>query len=286
MQNTTSAIHIGRIGYKKAIKFRSDNKIPQHFPINIIDEAEKVGLEVRIAALPSLEGLYSKGYEKPRIILSALRPSGRTNFTCAHELAHHLFDHGDSVDEFFDNNRFAQKDEKELIADSFSAHLLMPQAGIEFYFQETSTSPSSLNYLDVYNMSSYFRVGYGTLINHLTYALKLISHKEANQLLNKKPVEIKSEVFGSKVTNNLVNFTKLLNSIPLDLKTEDLLFLPTSFSIDGNHLSTIKVCNNGCFYAAEKPGISRIVSLKEESFSFVRISKKDFNGRAKFRHLE
>lgn len=46
----------------------------------------------------NMEGMYDRS-PKPRIHVSVLRPLARRNFTCAHELGHHIFEHGSTIDE-------------------------------------------------------------------------------------------------------------------------------------------------------------------------------------------
>lgn len=46
----------------------------------------------------NMEGMYDRA-PKPRIHVSALRPLARRTFTCAHELGHHVFGHGSTIDE-------------------------------------------------------------------------------------------------------------------------------------------------------------------------------------------
>jgi hypothetical protein len=68
-----------------ALRVRQKGQIDADDPCSVFDLADKLGVEVRFAALPSAEGVYSPG--KPVIVVSSLRPPGRQSFTCAHELA-------------------------------------------------------------------------------------------------------------------------------------------------------------------------------------------------------
>jgi len=40
-----------------------------------------------------MEGMYYRG-DPARIVIGARRPLSRRNFTCGHELGHHIFGHG------------------------------------------------------------------------------------------------------------------------------------------------------------------------------------------------
>jgi Zn-dependent peptidase ImmA (M78 family) len=46
----------------------------------------------------NMEGMYQRG-APPRIHVSARRPLPRRAYNCAHELGHHVFGHGSSIDE-------------------------------------------------------------------------------------------------------------------------------------------------------------------------------------------
>lgn len=77
----------------EASRLRLFAKIPRTAPIDPIETAIKCGCEVRFLSLASLEGIYSPE-PSPTIILGSERPAGRRAFTCAHELGHHIFNHG------------------------------------------------------------------------------------------------------------------------------------------------------------------------------------------------
>jgi len=65
--------------------------------ICVYDVAQSLGIEVRFVGIPSLEGMYWKK-SPATILLGAERPAGRQSFTCAHELGHHIFNHGNKID--------------------------------------------------------------------------------------------------------------------------------------------------------------------------------------------
>src|SRR3989442_233526 len=67
------------------------------------DLAIKLQIKVCFTEAPSLEGMYSPD-PRPAIILGAERPAGRRRFTCAHEIGHHVFQHGCRIDELTEEN--------------------------------------------------------------------------------------------------------------------------------------------------------------------------------------
>jgi hypothetical protein len=72
-------------------------------PVDIYAVAEAIGIRVRFLPV-SMEGFYRKG-SPPRVMLSALRPLARRAFTCAHEIGHHWFGHGSTIDELQGDDR-------------------------------------------------------------------------------------------------------------------------------------------------------------------------------------
>ena len=93
-------------------------------PICVYALCEAHGVTVRFNDI-SMEGMYDRS-PKPRIHLSALRPLARRAFTCAHELGHHVFGHGSTIDELRDDHaKNAERPPAEIIADAFGAFVLM-----------------------------------------------------------------------------------------------------------------------------------------------------------------
>ncbi len=76
---------------------RARGKLDQVSPICIYGLCETLGVAVRFNNI-NMEGMYQRGVP-PRIHLSARRPLPRRTYNCAHELGHHVFGHGSSIDE-------------------------------------------------------------------------------------------------------------------------------------------------------------------------------------------
>ncbi len=66
-------------------------------PICPFNLAEAMGFDVRFVKISSFEGMYLS--DKLIILIGAERPEGRKNFTCAHEIGHHVLGHGTVIDE-------------------------------------------------------------------------------------------------------------------------------------------------------------------------------------------
>lgn len=86
----------------KSIEVQKEAGLALNSPICIYDLCDRLNVTVRFVDI-SMEGTYYKG-ENPRILLSALRPLPRRNFTCAHELGHHVFGHGSTIDDLIEDS--------------------------------------------------------------------------------------------------------------------------------------------------------------------------------------
>ena len=97
-------------------------------PICIYGLCETLGIVVRFNNF-NMEGMYQRGFP-PRIHLSARRPLPRRAYNCAHELGHHVFGHGSSIDELREDAKAQPwEDPKEFLADAFAGFILMPIIG-------------------------------------------------------------------------------------------------------------------------------------------------------------
>lgn len=97
---------------------------------NLMEIAEeRLGLDIALEPLTSgLSGLCLRTDGIAAAIVDSSAVYARQRFTVAHEIAHHLMRDGDPL--WVDEQLFGQG-VKEIRANAFAAHFLMPQAGIE-----------------------------------------------------------------------------------------------------------------------------------------------------------
>src|SRR5437868_6051851 len=95
-QNTA----LGRTALRVALELRHRVGVSKRDPICIYDVAGHLGIEVIFHPANTLGGMFSK--TNNAIIVPTLRPPGRQAFTCAHELGHWYFDHGNCIDKWED----------------------------------------------------------------------------------------------------------------------------------------------------------------------------------------
>jgi len=255
-------------------------------PVAVCDLCEREGLEVRFLEIPSFEGLYSKT-DPPCILLSSLRPFGRQNFTCAHELGHHCFKHGEHLDVLVENSLDPNaKDTDEFIADRFAATLLMAHLAIDFGFNARGWKASRGYPHEYYVVASWLGVGYTTLINHLAYTLKGISSKVAEQLKLVKPKDIRSELLGNDCRDNLILLDEQWLGRAVDIQVGDTVILPSGSTVEGSSIEPINQGESKSVVVGRRPGISRVEVTGSKWSVYVRVSRNNYVGRSIFRFLE
>ena len=250
----------------------------------VYDLAEKLGVEVRFLDLPSVEGMYSSA-TGPTIIISSLRPPGRRAFTCAHELGHH--EHGDGVEidelvERWDEPRF---DPKEFAADCFAGALLMPKMAVSKAFAVRGWSIEECTPAQAFMVAGYFGVGYTTLIHHLRSALQMLADTRAQALLRVSPRQAQSLLLGWQTPQNVVVVDAHWTGRAVDVEVGDLILVRGGAQSEGACLEPASDVEPGRLFRAVEPGVGRLEATTAWS-AFVRVSRRHYMGRARFRHWE
>lgn len=272
----------------KADEVRMQLGLNMFQPLNIFDSCITLGLSVRFVDI-NMEGMYirQKDETHPTILMSNQRPLPRRCFTCAHELGHHVFNHGIKLDVLMDEEfHSASNESDELLVDSFAGALLMPIAGIQAEFAKRNWSPQKASAIQFYTICSAFGTGYKTLIVHCR-ANKIITEQKASDLLKSTPAKILKS-FSQPNTHNA--YFKIIDShshlSTIDLEVANYIILPPSTRIEGDHLKKYIETPIGTVHIAVKPGIVRAASPDESIGSFIRVQNTGYIGLAENRHLE
>lgn len=271
-------------GMQAAVAARVKAGRDQKSPICVYSICESNGVTVRFNDI-SMEGMYDR-VPVPRIHVSALRPVARRNFTCAHELGHHLFGHGSTIDELRLDDAGEEKAPDEVLADAFASFLLMPTLGIRDAFNRRSLKPEQATPLELYAIACNFGVGQATLVNHLTYSIGAISSRRRDALGKVTPKAIRTALLGEEVPENLTYVDEFWSSATLDAEQGALLHLPRRAVFDTQFLLPVKTTANGVVMRAVRTGITRVAIPGTEWAVYVRIAKHRYVGLAKYRHLE
>lgn len=270
----------------QATRCRIRAKIPHDAPIDPIHLAGKNGCEIRFLSLSSLEGMYSTE-PRPTIILGSQRPAGRRNFTLVHELAHHIFNHGTKVDELKTITNLINQKPEEFSADVFAGYALMSQIAVKSTIRERNWDTATLIPEHIYILSSYFGVGYSTLINHLTWSLNALSKDKANELLKVQPKEIKVNYGASPEQEAIFVDFHWKNNCPVNLEVGDILILPNSVDVNPNNkINFINCKGNNAIWQAITPGYTNAVSKNSDWAVNIRIARKNYVGIASYRFFE
>ena len=269
----------------QAEKVRVKCKQKQADPVDPITVAEERGCEVRFMSLPSLEGIYSP---EPRsiLVLGSERHAGRRVFTCAHELGHHEFKHGMRVEELHTGGHESSNDVNEFLADMFAGTLLMPKVGVLHALNTRNFDLKEIQSIQLFRLASFFGVGYGTLIEHMTWTLSLLTSPHRKELLKTAPKAIKA-VYGCEPKFGLVIADEGWKNRAIDLEVGDSLVLPIGATVeDGIRLEQQDVVDGQPIYKALKRGYSRSFSGNSEWAAHIRIAPRNYEGMAKYRFLD
>ncbi len=278
---------------KASIKARKAAGVNLMHPINVYDACDDHKIIVRFNDI-SMEGMYDR-HPKPRIHISALRPLVRRNITCAHELGHHVFNHGSTIDELNDRSEVADhNDPIEFIANQFAYFFMMPTLGVRNAFAYRNIDLNSVTEKDLFKIACSFGVGYSTLLTHLRYGLGMLPDMQFQKHRRATPKQIRTEIIEDNVEEPLVIVDKYWSSPTLDLETGDYVLFPSKIAPTPTQLCYEGEVADGSVYRAASAGIGRIDVVELQSGLFVRVAKRSiingktvgYIGLARYRHME
>jgi Zn-dependent peptidase ImmA (M78 family) len=268
-----------------AIAIRAKAKLNQHGPICIYSLCEKLGVTVRFNNI-NMEGMYQRG-APPRIHLSARRPLPRRAYNCAHELGHHVFGHGSSIDELREAAKdHPWEDPKEFLADTFAGFALMPIMGLRRAFAARGWTPETATAAQMFTIACDFGVGYGTLLTHLSAGVNMISRARAAALQRVTPNALRADILGALTPEPLVVADHHRTGATLDAEVKTLLVLPPGTETTGDRLVRERDLANGRLFRAVRSGIIQASTDSGAWAVFVRIAPEAYVGLAQYRHLE
>lgn len=275
---------LARVALRGALETRRKAGVSRDAPLCVYDVAESLGVEVWFVGGSSFAGMYPKGYG--RLFIPSERPPGRRAFTCAHELAHWLYDHGSRIEEM-DFDRSDHEVPEELLANTFAAYLLMPRHAVDDAFARREVQPGTANSLEAYAVACQLGVGYNTLLKHLRWSLNLLSLARMSDLAAITPKQIRRTVLGMHSASHLVLADTKWRCIPIDLEIGDFAVVPHSVRLRGSSARIVGECAQGTMVEAVRQGLTQaILDDPEEWSSMIRVSRRQFTGRGAYRHLE
>jgi len=277
---------LARLAARAAAELRVARGYRRDVPICPFDAATGSGVQVWLASIPSLEGMYCKD-RGPSIIVSTERPPGRQVFTAGHELGHHVFRHGTRADEYFDTPpEPVGFDPEEFLADTFSSHFLMPPAAVRFGFSARGIAIAEATPAEVYAVSTWLGVGYDTLIGHLEMNLRLLASSHADKLRRTSPKSIRQELLGGNLVPHLVIAGTSWSDRAIDLRVGDGVLVVSDCVQEGERLRLQSLATGGRLAVAKRRGIGRIESPSTGWSCFVRVMPNQYEGQSRFRFDE
>lgn len=254
--------------------------VAPNVPICPFNLAEAMGFDVRFVDIPSLEGMYLA--DDLTILIGSLRPEGRKNFTCAHEIGHHILGHGTAIDEIL--NALPDKTiEQE--ADFFAAMLLMPLSAVRKLSCEIVLDFDNPSETKIYFVSRCLGVSYLALVTQLYQVLNLISYPDYMKLKQATVSSIKERILGCKVSDEIFLVGSWWKEKAIDVTMGDLLLSASSLIVEGSTISTHGKLNGRYIFRAGKAGIAKISDGNALNL-FVRVSREHFSGLNQYRYLE
>lgn len=266
-----------------AVAARARARLDQTRPICVYTLCETLGITVRFNNI-NMEGMYQRGVP-PRIHLSARRPLVRRAYNCAHELGHHVFGHGSSIDELREDAKAQPwEDPKEFLADTFAGFTLMPTIGLRRAFSVRGWTPEIATPLQMFTIACEFGVGYATLLTHLSVGVNMLSRGRAAALQRVTPKALRMDLLHALTPEPLIVADCHRAAPTLDVEVKTLLLLPPDTEVAGPGVAFERDLATGRLFRAVKPGI---VQANAGPWAvFVRIAPEAYVGLAQYRHLE
>jgi hypothetical protein len=270
-----------RQGMQGAADARDQLDLDPFGPIDPHVVAVQLGIKV-VFLDTSMEGFYFK-QPTPRILLSSLRPVPRRAFTCAHEIGHHWFGHGSTIDQLQEDERSDSDKPEEILANAFAAALLMPTVGLRGAFARRGWNLSNPSPLQLFTVACQFGVGYKTLLNHLSYALREISAQRRVELDRWTPQRIRRQLLNEDYDSFLVVDTHN-EAATFDMEKSGVILLPPGATVSGPALGHIRSHDEFELFRAERRGITTVTGLP--TACEIRVMPEDYVGAAANRFEE
>jgi hypothetical protein len=270
---------LAQLAMREASRLRVMKRIGLAESICPYDVALTCGLTVQFLSAPTLEGMYEA--ERAAIMLGSARPAGRRRFTCAHELGHHVFGHGTSLDQLRGPHTDSSNPQ-EFLADCFAASLLMPKTAIDAAINRRGWRRRPFTPQMLWILAQDLGVGYDTLLVHLNLVLRYLSGAATSQLQKKKPADLRDEFAGFDVRYDAHPVDEHWGTRPVDLEVGDVIVGPltitegVSLAVAGEAMPHL---------VAVRAGIAKL-RLPNGRAMTARVARRDFSGRAQFRHEE
>lgn len=288
MSVTTDWHGLARQALGMSIQVRQEAGFDLENPLDVYALCDHLRVPFRFLPI-SMEGMYRR-IPAPYILISALRPLARRTFTCAHELGHHLFDHGSTIDALVKDRQASEehqpRDPNEFLVDAFAGFLLMPSLGLRQAYTARGVRPEQATPEQHFAVACSFGVGYATLINHLCYGAQLLPRRSISSLLSITPQKIRRALLGAQTAGPLVVADEHWRMPTLDAEVGMHLLLPADAEAASDVIAPVTDTLHGRLFRAQRPGIVRVQAAGGQWAVFARVARYQYVGLGRYRHFE
>jgi Zn-dependent peptidase ImmA (M78 family) len=277
---------LARKGLTEALRLRKHHNFALNEAVCPYDLAEKLGVRVYFDdSMPSMEGAYVND-EPPKIIVTSLRSIGRMAYSCAHEIGHNVFGHAGHVNQAPENPEKIKWSREEFLAEVFAGFLLMPSIAVRHGFSQRGWSCGNCTPKQVFVVAGWLGVGYTTLVNHMCHSLKRITITKAKELCKVPVKTIKRDMVGKEWRENVFWVDRHWIGRPIDVQVGDIIIAQEGFGLEGNVAEPVSVGTVRQAFKGVRPGIGRLSADDGSWAAFVRVSRREYKGWGRYRHLE
>ncbi len=270
------------------VRARPELDLDTRIAVDIYDACDALGVSVRSVGI-NMEGMYVR--DPPQILISALRPYPRRTFTCAHELGHHVFGHGSTIDQLVEEASDPRRlDPRELLVQLFAGHLLMPVLGMRRAFAQRGWDVRCAGPAQLLTIACSFGVSYQALVTHLVSSLEMLPEWRAGEL-RRVPLPRVREMLTGRASNDplvVVDRHWLLPTVDTEVGT-DILLPPGSRIAGGTRvLEPTNPVGQCPMFRAATPGVCTVEFPAEGQLSTrpVRVARHQYVGLSQYRFLE
>lgn len=280
--------HLAQAALSKSLELRAQLKVGTRMPIDIYEACAALGISVRSVGI-NMEGMYVRN--PPQILVSALRPYQRRAFTCAHELGHHVFGHGSTIDELVEEASGRPRyDPKEVLAQLFAGHLLLPVLGVRRAFASRGWDARSASPAELLAIACSFGVSFEALVTHLASSLEMLPQHRTDKLRHVSLRRVRESLTGTVSTAPLVVVDQLWSLPTVDIEVGTDILLPTRARVAGAApvLELINRVDQRPVYRAASPGTCTAnFPVQDRGCTLpIRVTRHQYVGLSQYRFLE
>ena len=162
----------------------------------------------------------------------------------------------------------------------------MPRPAVSRGFSVRGWEPATCPPEGFYVVASWLGVGYTTLIQHMHRALGMLEGARAEELRRRNVAAIRARLFDGKCAGNLIVADARWSSRAIDGQIADLVLLPPHARLEGRCAEIRKRGDTATVAEAVRVGIGRVVTEASDWSAYLRVSRRSYVGRAKYRFEE